>query len=154
MKGKCKYFYQFFISLTLSISIRHIFEVLKQRQVFLQSFQSPQVMYVAGFTISITFINIVFLLIEIFFNFFCKPRGVFIINPCFVWNKVGKYIENSFVQNKHLFINVGIYKSSVPIKHFNCSSTKTSICILLEPGITKIRWWIMYFQVKYCKMIW
>ena len=31
-------------------------------------------------------------------DFFCKPKGVFIISSqCFKWNKIRKYIQNSFV---------------------------------------------------------
>ena len=86
------------------------------------------------------------------FLFFCKPRGVAVINGyCFVWNKIRKCIQNSFVQNKNLFIDIGIYKSSVLIKHINYLSDKISICILVVPDIAKIKQQKNNFQIKFCK---
>ena len=87
------------------------------------------------FTISIAFINIVFLLDEIFI-FFVKG-GRYHQRLCFVLKKIRKYIQNSFIQNKQLFIGIGIYKSSVEIKHINCSSDKISVCILVVPDFAK-----------------
>ena len=107
---------------------------------------------VVVFTVSIAFINIA-LLLDDFLNFFCKPKGVFIIinGQCFMWKKIRKYIQNSFVKNEHLFINVSIYERFIPIKHSNCLSDKISICILVVLDVTKIRWWKMNFQIKFCK---
>ena len=42
-------------------------------------------------------------------------------------------------------IHTSIYESSIPIKHANCLSDKISICILVVPELTKIRWWIKNF---------
>ena len=44
---------------------------------------------------------------------------------------------------------IGIYESSIPIKHINCSSDKISICIVIVPDVGKIKWRKKNFQVKF-----
>ena len=86
--------------------------------------------------------------------FFCKLRGSWspkVNISCGI--KIRKYIQNSFVKNKHLFINLSIYESSVPIKHINCLYNKISICILVVPKIISklnfakmILWWELGYK--------
>ena len=56
-----------------------------------------------------------------------------------------------FVQNEHLLVSTGLYESSVPIKHINCSSDKISICILVVLDVTKIRCLKKISKVKFCE---
>ena len=78
--------------------------------------------------------------------------GVFIISDqIFAWNKIRKYIQNSFDKNKHIFINISIYESTVPVKHINCSFDNIGISFLIMPDATKIRWWKKNFLVKFCE---
>ena len=85
------------------------------------------------------------------FFFFCKPRGVFIINgQCFMWNKIRKYIQNSFFRMTTSSLTL-VFTKALSQSNINCPSDKINICILVVPEITKTRWWIMNFQVKFCK---
>ena len=87
-----------------------------------------------------------------FFFFFCKPRGVFIINgQCSMWNKIRKYIQNSFFRMTTSSLTL-VFTKALSQSNINCLSDKINICILVVPEITKIRWWIMNFQVKFCKI--
>ena len=108
------------------------------------------------FTISVAFINTDFFINKL------RGRGkgggwrregrVFIISDqIFAWNKIGKYIQNSFNKNKHIFINISIYESTVPIKHINSSSDNIGISILIMPDAAKIRWRKKNFLVKFCE---
>ena len=84
--------------------------------------------------------------------FFCKPRGFFIINgQCFMWNKIRKYIQNSFFRMTTSSLTL-VFTKALSQSNINYPSDKISICILVVPDITKIRWWIMNFQVKFCKI--
>ena len=55
------------------------------------------------------------------------------------------------IKNKHIFINISIYESTVPIKHINSSSDNIGISILIMPDAAKIRWRKKNFLVKFCE---
>ena len=122
-------------------------------QVFFQNFQSPQVTcIVVVFTVSIAFINIVFQLDFFFFFFFFVDQGGSLSSMVNVsWGIKLESIFRIVLFRMNLFINVSIYECFIPVKHSNCSSDKISICILVVPDVTQIRWWLMNFPVKFCK---
>ena len=105
--------------------------------------------FVIVFTISIAFIDIVFLLYEIFFVNQRESLSSTVTNSCGL--KLESIFKIVLFRINTFFIDTGIYESSFPIKHINCSSHKVSICILVVPEVANIRWWKNNFLVKFCE---
>ena len=123
-------------------------------QVFLKNFQSPQVMYVAiVFNILIAFYKHFFSLIWDFL-FFRKPReslsSMVNISSGLKLESIFKIVlfrMNTF--SLTLVFTKVLSQSNILIARLITSVF--SICFLVVPDVTKMRWWIMNFQVKFCK---